>query len=127
MKNYNKLIGRAGEAIACLYLKLNQYNIIKKNFTSKSGEIDIVASKAQNLVFIEVKTRLNDNPIFPAILSIDQKKIKNIKNTASYYIKQERREYQYFRTKNYRYDGIVIILGNFLNKKIFLQHYKNLF
>ena len=50
-------IGILGEQIACSYLKNEGYTIIERNFRCKIGEIDIIAWKNNEIIFIEVKTR----------------------------------------------------------------------
>lgn len=57
MRSQNKIIGRQGEKIAEEYLEKNGYQIIDKNFYCRFGEIDIIAKKGKEVVFIEVKTR----------------------------------------------------------------------
>ena len=53
-------LGRKGELWACRYLKKEGYRILERNYTTKVGEIDIIAEEQGVLVFVEVKTRLND-------------------------------------------------------------------
>ena len=51
-------LGLYGEDLACKYLQAKGYVILERNFRCRRfGEIDIVASKAGVLSFIEVKTR----------------------------------------------------------------------
>lgn len=50
-------VGKLGEDIACEYLKLNGYEIIRRNYKRAHGEIDIIAIKERHLAIIEVKTR----------------------------------------------------------------------
>ncbi len=50
-------LGRRGEAFAVQYLRGLGYRIIRKNFRLKVGEIDIIASEGDYVVFVEVKTR----------------------------------------------------------------------
>lgn len=59
MKNEStKTLGDLGEEIAENYLKEKGYKILHKNFRwKKLGELDIVAKKGNNVVFIEVKAR----------------------------------------------------------------------
>ena len=57
---YKKLLGRAGEIKAAEYLKKNGYKIAEKNYRTHIGEIDIIAEKDGVTVFIEVKTRTDD-------------------------------------------------------------------
>ena len=48
-------LGLYGEDLACKYLQANGYTILERNFRCRRfGEIDIVASKAGVLSFIEV-------------------------------------------------------------------------
>lgn len=50
-------IGNIGEQAVCDYICKNGYEIMKRNFTVKGGEIDIIAKKNDTVCFIEVKTR----------------------------------------------------------------------
>ena len=49
------LSGILGEDKACAFLKKQGFKILKRNFHSKFGEIDIIATKDEILHFIEVK------------------------------------------------------------------------
>lgn len=51
----NKL-GRLGEDIACKFLEEKKFKIVNRNFRKKLGEIDIIATKNNQLHFIEVKS-----------------------------------------------------------------------
>ncbi|KXG77246.1 hypothetical protein AN618_12750 [Fervidicola ferrireducens] len=55
-----KKLGDMGEKYALDYLKANNYEIVKVNYRSRYGEIDIIAKENNTLVFIEVKTRTSD-------------------------------------------------------------------
>lgn len=48
-------MGLLGEHIACKYLQNKGFSIIERNFTVKYGEIDIVATKGEQIHFFEVK------------------------------------------------------------------------
>lgn len=50
-------IGDIGEQTVCDYIEKNGYEVLKRNFTVKGGEIDIIAQKNDTVCFIEVKTR----------------------------------------------------------------------
>ena len=58
--NSNK-IGNWGEEKAASYLKRHGYKVLDRNCRYRQGEIDIVAEKKELIVFVEVKTRKNDN------------------------------------------------------------------
>lgn len=53
----NKDIGNLGEDLASKYLEEQGYKIIERNFRCKLGEVDIIAMDAEEIVFVEVKTR----------------------------------------------------------------------
>ena len=82
-----KQIGDYGEDLACEYLLKNNYKIIERNFRCKQGEIHIIAKdiKKNELVFIEVKTRLNFHFGSPA-QSVNSTKQMHIINASKYYI-----------------------------------------
>ena len=51
------LSGPWGEALAAEYLRKKHYRIEAMNYRTRLGEIDIIASNRQYLVFCEVKLR----------------------------------------------------------------------
>ena len=50
-------LGARGEAIAVDWLERHGYEIVDRNWRCARGELDIVARSAEDLVFVEVKTR----------------------------------------------------------------------
>lgn len=89
MKN-KRAKGNIGEQIACKYLIKNNYKILEKNFYFKGGEIDIISfdRNAKEIVFVEVKTRLNDFYGMPRD-SVDKKKIYRITKGIQVYLRQK--------------------------------------
>lgn len=79
------IIGKRGEQIAIDYLKGQGYVILEKNFSSRQGEIDIIAKDKEEVVFVEVKTRTNFLYGKP-IEAVDLKKQKHLLSTAKYYL-----------------------------------------
>ena len=53
----NRSLGRAGESVACDFLVKNGFSIVKRNYTLRGGEIDIIAENEKYIIFVEVKTR----------------------------------------------------------------------
>lgn len=80
MKKYNKDIGNYGENLALDYLKKNNYDILCKNFRTRNGEIDIICTFKDIIVFIEVKSRYSYTFGFPseAVTYLKQKQIINL-------------------------------------------------
>ncbi len=83
MLNTHKL-GEIGENLAIKFLEKNGYKILERNFRSKFGEIDIIAQDKNTLVFVEVKTRLN-NKFGLAEEAITPWKIEKIIKAGEYY------------------------------------------
>ena len=55
-----KALGYEGEKLAADFLRKKGYEIVQQNFTVRGGEIDLVAKRGETLVFVEVKTRTNE-------------------------------------------------------------------
>lgn len=53
-------VGNVGENIAANYLAKQGYVILERNFTTRHGEIDIIAKHGAYFVFVEVKRRKTD-------------------------------------------------------------------
>ncbi len=84
-----KTLGQLGEEYACDYLRAQGYTIVRRNFRHhRYGEIDIIASKAGAISFIEVKTRSSELYGVPqeAITLTKQRKIYRC---AEYFLQQE--------------------------------------
>lgn len=77
--------GSWGEKKAVDYLKNNNFRIIKKNYRTKLGEIDVIATKNKVLYFFEVKTRGRSSLINP-IEAVTPSKIMKIKRAANYFL-----------------------------------------
>lgn len=107
--------GNEYEKIAAKYLKNKGYKIIKINFYCKMGEIDIIASKDEFLVFIEVKYRKN-RQTGSAAEAVTFSKMRKICRTADYYMLIN----NFYSNASVRFDVIAIEEGH-------LKHYENAF
>lgn len=56
------ILGQRGENVAAKHLRNQGYKILVRNFRCNAGEIDIVARDGKTIVFVEVKTRADDDP-----------------------------------------------------------------
>ena len=52
-----KLTGRWGEALAAEYLRKKGYRIVGAGYTTRMGEVDLIAENRKYIAFVEVKTR----------------------------------------------------------------------
>lgn len=77
--------GKAGESHVAKLLEKRGYQIVKRNFSCRFGEIDIIARNGQYLVFVEVKTREKDGMTAP-FEAITPEKQKRIIRTAGLYL-----------------------------------------
>lgn len=77
--------GNIGEDAVCGFLVRHGYEIIKRNFTVRGGEIDIIAEKADTIAFVEVKTRTVGS-MTSAEEAVDLRKQRLIIRTAQAYL-----------------------------------------
>ena len=111
-------IGRKGEEIAKEYLEKKGYKIIERNYKTKYAEIDLVARRKNELVFVEVRTKTGEDLGSPEE-TINKKKLKKLLGNAVAYVA---------RTKwknSYRIDAICIVLKKDSSVE-HLNHYENI-
>ncbi len=65
MGRYRQSLGHQGESLAAEYLTNSGYTILDRNARTEYGEIDLVAQRGDDLVFVEVKTRRSLNYGWP--------------------------------------------------------------
>ena len=108
--------GIIGEKIAENFLKQNGYIVLKNNFYTKKGEIDLIAKKNNCIIFIEVKTRSNYKYGTPAMAVNDIKK-QHIKSAANIFLYINK-----FDKYEIRFDVIEVLINN---GKCYINHIKN--
>jgi len=84
----NLYLGKKGEETAVGLLKNNGYKILLKNYKTKLGEIDIIASDKGTICFIEVKTRQSDRFGSP-VEAISASKQRQISKAALVFLKEK--------------------------------------
>lgn len=77
--------GQSGEDAAADYLCARGYTIVGRNFRTRCGEIDIIASDGYYIVFAEVKTRRRGSMLLPRE-AVDAKKQRKIIDAAKLYL-----------------------------------------
>lgn len=108
-------LGQKGEKIASDFLLMNNYQIIDRNFRTKFGEIDIIASDHDVLVFAEVKSRTSTSFGEP-YEAVNRAKLRQIAKAGDVYRMQNKAS-----SPKIRIDVISVLLspgGEVLNVEI---------
>lgn len=108
MKNLNYQTGKAGENLAKEYLIKEGYQILKTNFRTRAGEIDIIAFKNNTLVFVEVKLKIGEETGSPEEM-INQRKILKIQQMAEFFLQTNPRLAEAFPSQ--QIDAVCIVLN----------------
>lgn len=79
--------GEHAEKTALRYLKKQGLSIVRSNYYSRFGEIDLIAYDNETIVFVEVRSRAQGAQV-SAEESITHTKIQKIRKTAEHYLMQ---------------------------------------
>jgi putative endonuclease len=93
--------GKNAETACCNYLKSHGLKLVEKNFYCRVGEIDIVMTDKNMLVFVEVRFRKNNN-FGGGLESITVAKQNKLRKAAELYL-QKNNQY-----KNARVDVVAM-------------------
>ncbi|MFH1552444.1 MAG: YraN family protein [Candidatus Omnitrophota bacterium] len=118
MDRTRQITGRLGEKIAGRFLASRGFIILRRNFSTPFGEIDLIAEKNGCIIFLEVKTRTSER-FGPPLSSVTKTKQEHIIRNCQYYLKRYG-----LHGKPCRIDAIAVNLepGGKLEK---LEHVKN--
>jgi putative endonuclease len=122
VKQLNFEKGRLGEEIACRLIEKKGYRIVETNFRTRFGELDIIASKDNFLVFVEVKLKVGTDFGLPEEM-INQAKLLQVRKTAEVYLQQNPAVANSFT--QYRIDAVCIVLDENNTVKE-ARHYENI-
>ncbi len=113
-------LGRWGQNRAEQYLRRHGLQIIARNYAFSGGELDLVmGNKDGVIIFVEVKTRRNEN-FFPAVAAVNYKKRQKITRTAKCFLRQFK-----ITERPLRFDIVTVVLGEKGPPEI--RHYPNAF
>ncbi|MCQ2553624.1 MAG: YraN family protein [Clostridia bacterium] len=120
-------IGDGAEDMAAYYLEKHGYEIVDRNFSCKTGEIDIIARLAPEsgshmpatLAFVEVKSRNSTEYGLPC-QAVDYKKRQRIIRTAQFFLLR----YPFLKNMQPSFDIVEILR---LNGEVYIRHLKNAF
>jgi putative endonuclease len=99
-----KQLGNQGEALAYDFLRQKGYKLVQRNFSCKTGEIDLIMQKGQELVFVEVRSKCSSRYGQPAE-TVNRSKQEKLRKTAQAYLYRHPELAQYYC----RFDVIAIL------------------
>lgn len=114
-QNYKK--GKLGEEQARNYLEDEGYEFIEANFEIDIGEIDLIMTKDNWLIFVEVKYKSDDYLGTPEEM-VTPAKINQVRRVAEIYLMKNPQMRKKF--KKYRIDAVCILKSS-------IKHYENLY
>ena len=106
------ILGKFSEYLVAAFLIAKFYNVICLRYKSYTGEIDIIATRGNVIVFVEVKSRKKLDLSYTIIRN---KQISRIKRTAELYLQRNNK----FNNYSARFD--LMIVSNFFR----IEHIKN--
>ncbi|MDL2288677.1 YraN family protein [Oscillospiraceae bacterium OttesenSCG-928-F05] len=77
--------GRLGEDAVAEFLEARGYTVLQRNYRSRYGEIDVIASDSAVVAFVEVKLRKN-NAFAEAREFVDGRKQTKLRTTAAQFL-----------------------------------------
>lgn len=122
MKQKNYEVGKLGERIASEFLVKKGFRILKRNFRTRFGEIDLICAKDGKLVFIEVKLKVGEDFGTPEEM-IGDDKIVQIERTAQRFLLENQEEER--RYESLQIDAVCIVLDTSWQVKR-ISHYENI-
>lgn len=99
-------LGHIAERIAADYLRTLDYKILEYNFYTRYGEIDIIAQKSTEIIFVEVKSLNNSSLLFLEEL-VSKRKLDHIHKAGQLWLER----YHGLDT-SWRYEYIGIRMGD---------------
>lgn len=96
-----KQLGSKGESLVADKLQQDGYTLLAQNYTTRTGEIDVIAMKNEVIAFVEVKLRRSQ--YFQLSQVIVPSKQRKIIKTAKLFIARNN-----FGAKSYRFDVALV-------------------
>lgn len=100
--------GAIGEQAAADLLQRHGYEILERNFRTKYGELDLIATDRETLVFCEVRARVGRNAIAYALESIGPAKRLQLRKMAREWLRLSTVERPFAR--GIRFDAVAVAI-----------------
>lgn len=112
-------LGEQGEGWACRHLQKQGYRILGRQVKGRYGELDIIASQGQTIVFVEVKARSKTDHGHPAD-AVNRDKQSKLTRAALEFLKRHK-----LLDRRARFDVIAVTLDAAGEPQI--EHFQNAF
>ena len=113
-------LGRKGQELCEKFLKKQGFKLLERNFLCKTGEIDLIMAAPDGaVIFIEVKTRTNEN-FAKAEGAITAAKKSRMTKAANFFVRKHKLE-----DFPLRFDVVIVIIGE--KGKPEIRHYPSAF
>ncbi len=84
MTTRRQRLGQRGENLAARYLQAKGYRLLARNVRTPYGELDLIAERDGQVVFVEVKTRASRR-FGPPEVSVNARKQAHLLQSAAFY------------------------------------------
>jgi putative endonuclease len=81
-------LGASGEQLAADHLTRRGFEILERNFRTRWGELDIVASDGRTIVFCEVKSRVANRSNRDPLESLHPRKRRQVRRMATQWLRE---------------------------------------
>ena len=129
--------GQIAEKLVCEFLSKREYLLIGRNYRCQGGEIDIIAIKENEIVFVEVRSRWQiswkiawDKALVTPEDSVEGLKLSKIERTAETYLRKEEKLWRGYFPKlkplvypNWHIDLVSVLIVESV-RKAYVRHYK---
>lgn len=110
-----RTLGNQGESAVVAMLYQQGFIILARNYTTRTGEVDVVAAKQDVIAFVEVKTR--KSVYFPISQTVTWRKQQKIIKAAKHYVLSHN-----ITDKVLRFDVATVLAGNDKNNIEYIEN-----
>lgn len=119
LRDARHVFGRRGERVAARHLRRHGLRILIQNYRCDAGEIDLIASDRGAIVFVEVKSRSDDDVQDPHE-ALRRPQIGRIKSAAQYFLMERG-----LQSRPCRFDVVTVLWPPRGTPRI--EHFENAF
>jgi len=101
-----QILGKEGELQAKKFLEQHGIEVLEQNYRTKTGEIDFICRDKQEIVFVEVKSRMT-GAFGEGSEAVNGRKQDKMIKTALFYLQSNR-----WDERPYRFDVISILINS---------------